>query len=79
MNKSQLREILKHIVFIDKWPNIEGYIILKVILFYLIKEELLQFGLYLQDGHYSEIVFNPVVTVFLLFLDTSSLCNCTIK
>ena len=47
----------QHMVFIDKLT------IFEVILFYLIKEGLLKFGLYLLGGLYLQVAFNTGLTV----------------
>ena len=43
--------------FIDKWPLFGGY-------FVLLNEMLSNYGLYLQGGLYSEVVFNTGLTVY---------------
>ena len=50
-NKGHPRE-RQIMVFIDKWPLFGGY------LFYFINEGLLDYGLYLQGGLYSEVAIN---------------------
>ena len=42
--------------FIDKWPLFGGY-------FVLLNERLSNYGLYLEGGLYSEVVFNTGLTV----------------
>ena len=46
---------------------------LAVSLFYLINKEFLKFGLYLQGGLYSDMVFNTDLNVVFLFLGISLL------
>ena len=49
-------------VFIDKWSLFEGY-------FVFIKEGLLKYGHYLQDGLYS-VVFHTGLTVYSLIKES---------
>ena len=57
MNKGHPRE-RQNMVFIDKWSLFGGYF------FYFNKEGLLQCGLYLQGGLYSEVTLNTGWTVY---------------
>ena len=58
VNKGHPRE-RHHMVFIDKWSLLGGYIVL-----FFIKEGLLKCDLYLQGGLYLEVAFNTGVTVY---------------